>query len=843
MFTTSLWRDVRFGLRGLVKDRGFAVTAILSIGLGVGANAAIFSLVNQALFRLLPVSEPERLVLLNWRGAFVGKGWGSDNLMSYPFYRDLRDETQVLDGVFGRAPTTVNLSVGNIAEPVSTEIVTGSYFRVLGLRPHLGRLIDESDDQQPDAHPVAVVSFDYWLHHLGGATDVVGRKILINSHPLTLIGVAAKGFHGMDWGEVPSLWVPTMMKRAATPDFDWLMDRRGRWLHVFGRLKPAMTAAGAQAALQPWFKAMLHADTRREDWPHVSADQQNRFLASSLEVLPASSGRSDLRGRLERPLLVLLAATGLVLLLACLNVANLYLARGFSRRRETALRLALGASRARIVRELLVQSGLVAIAGALLGLLIAPLVIGALLSFLPLDTAGIDLKTDVDLRVFAFALSAALVTALLFSLAPAIRASRARPSAILKEESTTIGGSIGIRKVLVIGQIALALVLLIGAGLFVRTLASLRAKGPGFDTTNQLTVRVDPLRNGYAPQQATMLLRNLLERLRTVPEVEAVGMSVARLLAGGSWNQQITLDTPRRFVTDAVVHCNSVSAGFFAALGVRPTAGRDFTDRDAQDTANVPMLGAGGGAAFRTAIVNESLARRYFGNSNPIGAHLGLGNQPDTRTTIEIVGVVPTFSYRGLRETDDQAFFPAFDAPVTSGTFWIRTRVPSAAAISVIRAAVRDVAPALPIERIQTVNDQLDRSLVNERLLASLASAFAGLAILLALVSVYGVMSFVVSRRTREIGIRIALGATRGAAVWLVLRDAALMLAVGVAIAIPAVWGLGRLIESQLFGVRVMDAPTMAGAVVLVGLGALGASALPVRRATAIDLMQALRHD
>jgi predicted permease len=469
-------------------------------------------------------------------------------------------------------------------------------------------------------------------------------------------------------------------------------------------------------------------------------------------------------------------------------------------------------------------------------------VIASLISFLPLGAAGIDLRADVDARVFAFALSAALTTALLFSLAPAIRASRARPSSALKEESATIGAGMGMRKLLVIGQIALALVLLIGAGLFVRTLASLRAKGPGFDTTNQLTVRVDPLRNGYPQQQATMLMRNLLGRLRTVPEVEAVGISVAELLGGGSWNQQVTFDTPRRFLTDGVVHCNAVSAGFFAALGVRPSAGRDFTDRDAQDTASMPMLGAGA-TPFRTAIVNESLARRYFGNSNPIGAHLGLGNQPDTRTTIEIVGVVPTFSYRGLRETDDQAFFPVFDAPATSGTFWIRTRVPSAAAISVIRAAVREVDPALPIERIQTADERLDRSLVNERLLASLASAFAGLAILLALVGVYGLMSFVVSRRTREIGIRVALGATRGAAVWLILRDAALMLAVGVAIAIPAVWGLGRLIESQLFGVRVMDAPTVLGAAVLIGLGALGASALPVRRATAIDPMQALRHD
>lgn len=839
---TDLRRDVRLGWRSLLRDKGFALTAVLSIGLGVGANAAIFSLVNQALFRLLPVTEPERLVLLDWRGSFIGHGWGSSNLMSYPFYRDLRDQNEVFDGVFGRAPTTVNLALEQTAEPASAEIVTGSYFRVLGVRPLLGRLIDESDERQPGAHPVVVMSFDYWRSRLGSPRDIVGRTVRINTHPMTVIGVAAEGFHGIDWGEVPSLWIPIMMKREATPDFDWLLDRRGRWLHVFGRLKPAVTPLEVQAGLQPWFKAMLDADTRREDWPHVTEDQQRRFLASWLQVLPASRGRSDLRGRLERPLLVLLAATAIVLLLACLNVANLYLARGFARRRETALRLALGASRGRIVRELLVQSGILAIAGALLGVLLAPAVIGALLSFLPQGVAGVDLSAEINPQVFVFALTAALLTAILFSLAPAFRDARAQPSLTLKEESSTIGSGIGLRKVLVIGQIALALILLIGAGLFVRTLASLRAKGPGFGTTNQVMLRIDPVRNGYSQPEAANLVRSLLVELRNLPEVQGVGLSAAELLSGGSWNQQLTIDSGRRLLTDGVVHCNAVSPGFFDTLGVRLTAGRDFTERDSRTTFPPAPLGTGA-PPYRTAIINESFARRYFGDRNPIGARLGLGNQPDTRTNIEVVGVVPTFSYRGLRETDDQAFFSLFEGPVNGGTFWIRTRIPSHLAFSSIRAAVRKLDPALPIVRLRTLDDQLDRTLVNERLLAMLASVFAGLAILLAVVGVYGVMSFVVSRRTREIGIRVALGATRSGAIWLILRDAATMLAIGVAVALPAVWGLGRLIESQLFGVRAMDWSTVLGASLLVVLASLTASALPVRRATAISPIQALRHE
>jgi predicted permease len=837
----ALWRDLRFAMRGLLKDKSFAVTAVLSIGLGVGANTAIFSLVNQALMRLLPVNEPERLVLLNWRGTFIGKGWGSSNLMSYPFYQDLRDQTDVFDGVFARAPTIVSLGVDNATESVSAEIVTGSYFRVLGVRALLGRTIDESDDRQPGAHPVVVLSYDYWRNHLGGRSDIVGRSVSINTHPMTVIGVAAADFRGIDWGEVPSIWVPTMMKREATPDFDWLFDRRGVWLHVFGRLKPGTTIDQAQAALQPWFKGMLAADTRREDWPHVTEDRRQRYLAASVELLPAEHGRSDLRLRLERPLLVLLAATTLVLLLACLNVANLYLARGFARRRETALRLALGASRGRVVRELLVQSAVLSIAGGLVGVMLAPAVVRALLAFLPQNTAAVDLRDTIEPLVFGFALAAASIVGVLFSLAPALRTARAEPSLTLKAESSTIGGGIALRQTLVMAQIAIALILLVGAGLFVRTLGSLRAKGPGFATTNLTLLAVDTSRSGYSQSQSTTLVRDLLEKLRALPEVDKVGLSVAELLSGGSWNQHVTVDAGRRFVTESVVHCNAVSPGFFDALGVALTRGRDFTDRDARLAPASALADDGGLSTFRSAIVNESFVRRYLGDRNPIGARVGLGGEPDSATNIEIVGVVSTFSYRGIRETEDQAFLPLFESGLAGGRFWIRTRVASSAAFASIRTTVRAVDPTLPIVRLRTVDDQLDQLLWNERLLAMLATAFAVLATLLAVVGVYGVMSFIVAQRTREIGIRVALGASRGAAVWLILRDAALMLAGAVAIAWPTVWWLGRFVESQLFGVHATDWATTAGATVLVALVALGASALPVRRATAISPIAALR--
>jgi predicted permease len=330
----QLLYDLRHAVRGLLRDRAFTLVALLSIGLGVGANSAIFSLVDQALIRRLPIKDPARLVLLDWSGNFIGPGWGSSNLNSYPFYRDLSAENQVFDGMFCRVPYSVNLSTGDTPEPANAEIVSGTYFSVLGVRPALGRLIQESDDLQQGAHPVVVISFDYWRNRLGGAPGVIGRKVRINNYSMTIIGVAPAGFVGVDWGQVPSLWIPVAMNRQAILDFDWLSNRRGKWLHVFGRLKPGISLQQAQASLQPWFKAMLEADTRREGWPNVTEVQRRRFLASNLVLLPAAQGRSDLRARLERPLIVLLSATGLILLLACLNVASLCLARAFARQRD-----------------------------------------------------------------------------------------------------------------------------------------------------------------------------------------------------------------------------------------------------------------------------------------------------------------------------------------------------------------------------------------------------------------------------------------------------------------------------------------------------------------------------
>jgi predicted permease len=652
---------------------------------------------------------------------------------------------------------------------------------------------------------------------------------------MTVVGVADPKFRGIDWSGVTAVWLPTMMKREATPDFDWLFDRRGRWLHVFGRLKPGTTPEGARAQLQPWFKAMLQTDTTRADWPKVTDNQRQRYLASTLAVLPAARGRSDLRRQLERPLLVLLAATAFVLLLACLNVANLFVARGVARRLETALKLALGASRARIASGLLLQSALIAVGGALVGLLVAPAVVRALISFVPQRGAAVDLSSQIDFRVFAFALASAVGTTVAFGVAPALQAARERPMLAMKQETASIAGSLGIRKVLVTAQIALALVLLVGAGLFVRTLSILRTQGPGFITTNQYFLPVDLARNGYSLPQSTRFMRTLLARFRGLPNVESAAIAVAELLGGGSWNQSMIIGAEQRTATERAVHLNAVTPGYFETLGARVIAGRDFSERDALELTS--PLQPGTKPSFRSAIVNEQFARHYLAGRSPIGVRVGLGTRPDTPTDIEVVGVVSNFSYRGLREVDDQAFFPYFEGGFRGGTFYVRTRTESG---PTLLAAARELDPAVRV-RVQTMDDQMDRALTNERLLAQLASAFAALAIALVIVGVYGVMSFVVSRRTREIGIRTALGASASSTSWLLVRETAVMVAVGSAIAVAIVSAAGRLVESELFGVRPLDASTIIAAVLLVAFVSLAAIVIPIRRALSISPFNALR--
>jgi predicted permease len=831
----ELLQDLRYSLRTLLKRPSFTATAVLSLAIGIGASASIFSLVDQVLLRLLPVKDPQRLVLVDWRGPQFAAGMGSGNLLSYPLCRDLQEQTQFFDGVFCRHPTSVTVVVDNQAQPVAAELVSGTYFNVLGVRPALGRLLDPSDDLRPRAEPVVVLSHDYWRTAFGASPDAVGRTLIVNSRTLTIVGVAEPKFRGVDLGEVPALWIPTTMTPEVNPGWDRLLDRRARWLHVFGRLAPGVSADAARAGLQPWFKQMLRSDMAIPGFPKVDESQRAKFLASTLDVMPASQGRSKLRGTLGGPLWMLLAGTVLLHLLASANVASLMLARGASRVREMQTRIALGASRRRLTRLVAVDSLLLALGGGAVGLLLAPLISLALLSFLPQEVAAVDLAARVDARVFLFALVAGAASAGLCGVALASQVGRA-PLTSLNERAGNTSG-LRLRKALVVAQVALALNLLVGAGLLVQTLARLYAKGPGFATSHLLTFGINLSARRYPAEQSERLARQLFDAMGALPNVESAAISGLRLVDGGSWNQQLTVEADQRITTDRVVHLNPVSPGFFSTLGVRVVAGRGFDERDERRPGQV-------GGQPAVVVVNESFARRYFGGRSPLGRRLGLGVGPDTRTDLEIVGVVRDFSYRNLREETEQVFLAFFPGAAGAGAwYYIKVRGRPESAIASVRETTSRIDPTLPILGIRSFDAHVDRALATERMLATLSTAFGVTAMLLAVVGLYGVMSFVVASRTLEIGIRMALGATRASVLRQVVGNAAAMVGVGMAIAVPCLWGVSRLVRAQLFDVDAIHPPTIAAASALLAVAALGGALFPAWRAASVQPTAAMRAD
>jgi predicted permease len=786
--------DLRFSARSLLRRPGFTAATMLSLALGIGATTAIYSLVDQVILHALPVREPERLVLVDWNGDDLITGaFGSFNLMPYPICRDLQQQTRLLDGVLCRAEIQVNLTAGGDPRRVAAEIVSGSYFPVLG----------------------------------------VGRKVLIGNHPMTVVGVAAAGFRGVDVGAVPAFWIPTSMYADANFNTDEdLLNSPTRWLQILARLRPSVSAEQAQAGLLPWFRPWLEDSARRPGFPMISADRRRGYLASTLEITSAPQGHSPLRRRLSQPLWLLFAATGVLLGLACLNVAGLFLARGSARGREIGTRLALGASRGRIGRQLLSDSLLLAVAGGVLGAAVAPLAIRGLIAFLPHELAANALSGALSFRLLAFAFFASVAAGLLSGLAPALHAGGDSLVSSLRERAGTGFGGVRLRKCIVTLQVAFSLILVIGAALLVRTLAGLQAKGPGFDTSSLLSFAIAPLQNGYSRADASRLVRRLDEQVRALPAARSSAAARFAFLTGGAWSNKVTIQTDRRTVSDSGVNFNAVSPGFFATLGVRVVAGRDF---DQSDSRPVGEIGP------RCAIVNQAFVKRYLAGRDPLGVLIARGGGADVKPNSPIVGVVADMSYRGLRDNSEQVFFPLFEHDDTGATFYIKVRGAPEQAIPSIRRLVGQDDPRLSILWFRTLDDQVNRSLSTERLLAALSGSFGALALTLSLIGLYGVMSFTVTRRTRELGIRLALGATSASAIRLVLRDAVVMIAVGIAIALPCAAALGKLVQPQLFGVTATDPATVAAAALVLAAGALAAAFIPAWRASNVNPTDALR--
>ena len=827
--------DLRLALRGLRRSPLFASVAILSLALGIGANTAIFTLIDQILLRKLPVRAPEELVMLYQQGAHNGSNMGS-RMHSYPIYQDFQQKAEPLAEVLCRRLIEASVSVDNQTERVLAEMVSGNFFSTLGVAPALGRVLNsKEDDQTYQGHPVVVLGYDYWVSRFAKDPGVIGKKILINNFPMTIVGVSAEGFAGIDPARSPHLRVPIQMKPMMVPDWTWVHmdDRRSRWVQVFARLKPGYTVESAQAPLQGLFTQIRGYESTlpaAKDW---SAYAREQFMKGRLLVTSAAMGYSGIRNDFSTALIVLMCMVGLVLLIACANVANLLIARGFMRQKEIAVRLSLGASRRQLVRQLLVESLLLSVIGGVVGLAVSAVLTRALLALVPVDGAPLLISASPDVRILAFTLGLTFATGIIFGLIPALRASRPDPWTTLKDTVGSIAGGSGslfLRKGLVTLQVALSFLLLFGAGLFVRSLQNLKTTDAGVELDNLVTFQVSPDLSGYTEPRTMQFYEALLARLRSSPGVKSAGLAAVPILAGNEWDSTMSVEGHRAVDgEDMQAFMNALSPGYFETMKIPLLEGRDFTQMDAKEESAV-------------AIVNRRFAEHFFKGKSAVGKRLGWGGGPNTKLTIEIVGVVSDSLYEGPREgVRRQVFLPYYGRRGVA--FYVRTLTPSSAAFNMVRNEVRQLDAAMPVYQLKTLESQLDETLLTDRLIALLSAGFGLLATILASIGLYGVMAFVVARRKKEMGIRLALGAQRGRLIWIVMREVLLLLAIGLAIGVPSALALGQLVSTQLYGIQPHD-PWIAGTTMIVlALVSAAAGLIPAHRASRIDPILALRYE
>jgi predicted permease len=830
-------QDLRFALRQMRRSPGFVVTAVLTLALGVGANTAVYSLLDQALLRSLPVSKPEQLVVLSvpgkaWSGHSSDHGAGEEKSFSYPMYRDLRDQAKVFDGLIATAPTPVGIAHDRTSEVVDAEIVSGNYFSVLGVGAARGRLLSQTDDTAPGANPVAVLSHHYWMTHLGADPNVIGKTIAVNSHSFEVIGVAAENFQSAVWGQTPDLFVPMSMLDTVIPGKGKrLTDHTDRWMNILGRLREGETTAQAEAGVAPLWHALRAEELKALG--HKPLPFVDEFLTHSrLVIEQGARGLSYTRADMETPLVAVMAMASLVLLLAAVNVASLLLVRSAARVQEFAVRYAMGARSARILQQLLIEGALIGVLGGAAGMLLAPAAMRLLVRRITAVDETSAFHATLDARLFFFGLAVALGVSLLFSLAPAIQLLRPDLVTALKQKaSTATGGVLGLRRVVVSVQIGLSVLLLIGAGLFVRTIENLRHVNAGFNTTHLVVFHIDPVLAGYAKPQVLPLDERLIETMRGLPGVQAVATSDAPVLEDTTHGGNVTVAgyTPPAN-EDFDIEESIVNADYFHAMQVPMVVGRTFNATD--DATGQPV-----------AIVNETFVRHYFKSAAAaIGGRVARGAGNDLHY-MTIVGVARDTRQTSLRD----AGLPTLFTPLGQGDapnrlfFYLRSATPPEQMFGTVRAAMRSVDAALTVADLRTMDEQVERSIANERMIEVLALAFGMLATLLAGVGMYGVLSYSTLQRTREIGIRMALGSSRLAITALVMKEMVRLGAIGVVAAVPCAILLARGLRGQLFGVSAADPLTLAAVVLLMGVVGLAAALLPARRAANVEPMEALR--
>jgi predicted permease len=845
----TFWQDVRFSVRILGKNPGFTVVAVLTLALGIGANTAIFSVVNSVLIRSLPVKEPQQLVFLtnpDNQGMEQGFGDGNRDFLTYTEFQELSKSNDVLSGLASSASEGPKLSVGidnqgQISEgaPVQIGLVSGSYFSVLGVNPRFGRLFTTEVDLVRDANPVAVVSYHFWQDQLEGNPAALGRKIRIRGTWYDVIGVTPPAFSGETVGLSTDVWVPLTMQSEIYPGRDYLsMEAKPfhkiEWLQAIGRLKQGVGIDKANANINAVFQQILESQTNQ-----MSAEERRTFMNQHLAVVEGSRGASTLRADFSKPLQILMAVVGLILLIACANVANILLVRSVARQKELAVRATMGAGTWRLIRQLLTESILLATIGGALGLLLARWAEAALVRLVSGGASPIPLDVRLDSRVLIFTLSVAVLTGILFGVVPALRAARLDLNPILKGTSRGItGGSsqagrVPVAKILIVAQVALSLVLLVVAGLFLRSFKNLARVQIGYDSDHLLYFAVSPLSYGYKGPEVAQLLQQMIDRLNALPGVHGTSLMDNGLFGGGDSNSDISVEGAKPYTAGPQdSHFDMVGPNFFSTAGIPILHGREIRPQDS-------------GRGQRVGLVNQTAAGYFFGDANPIGKRI-LVKTTTGSSGFVVIGVVADSKHGSLREKPQRRFYIPFFNPIgeaNSAHILVRTSEAPGVAASTIRAAVKQIAGNLPPLDIETMNERIAQSLTTDRTLTELSGVFGPLATILVCIGLYGVMSYAVTGRTGEIGIRMALGAQRKSVLWLILRESLLLIVIGVGVGMPAIFGAGQWIASLLFGVRPADIAALSlAAAILFGAGII-ACYIPARRATRVEPTVALRYE
>jgi putative ABC transport system permease protein len=832
----NLWKDIQFGLRLLAKSPGFTAIAVITLALGIGANTAIFSLMNQILLRQLPVKNPDELVILRSPGpqsGHVSSDGDSAESFSYPMYKGLRNNNSVFSGILARYTFSASVASHGQTDRASGELVSGNYFDVLGVQPAVGRVFSQEDDRVPGAQPVVVLSNSYWKRRFGGDPSVLNKVLLINNVEMTVVGVSQASFSGVQVGQNPDLFVPLMMTQQMTLYGETLDGWNDYWMKVLARRKPGVSEKQAQAGINAAYRPLLDEQLAqtKSGW---NEDKRKKFLDKKIVLSSGARGRTIVQRDSGGQLKTLFVMVALVLLIACTNVANLLLARGAARQREFAIRTAMGASRGRMIRQLLAESLLCALGGGALGILLGTWLM-RILTPIVVSNAGVQGLTEkLDVDVLAFAIGATLLSGIFFGLIPAWRVTRLGVSDVIKDQGSTSSASVshvGFRKVLVAGQVAFTMLLLAGAGLFMRSLWNLQNQDLGLKTDNVISFSVQPSLNGYDTPRSIALFDQMRARIGALPGVRSVGTGEVPTLTGDDEGSNITAEGGPQLADELQnVDYDAVSPGYFSTLGIALLSGREFTQSDGATTPKV-------------AIASEAMVKRFFPGRNPLGAHFAFGGG-NKKPDIEIVGVVKDVKQEHVSSAiQPYVYIPYAQRPKLSGmTFYVRSTQDPLLLGTALQGEVREMDANLPVYDLKTMRRLVEEDLFSARMVAVLSASFAVLAALLAALGIYGVLAYVVVQRTREIGIRMALGAVAGDVRFLIVKEVGSMVLIGIGVGLPLAYGLARLSESLLYGVHAGDPLVYTLGLGLIAVIALAACFIPARRATRVDPLVALRY-